>query len=50
MYHLFRYYGPVAGRFIEIDQIGLADKVNTYSYVGDRLTWGGLVARQVRKH
>ncbi|EPY3689287.1 RHS repeat-associated core domain-containing protein, partial [Cronobacter sakazakii] len=38
-YNLFRYYDPVVGRYTQMDPIGLAGGMNTYSYVGDPLTW-----------
>ncbi|MDK1237055.1 RHS repeat-associated core domain-containing protein, partial [Cronobacter turicensis] len=38
-YNLFRYYDPVSGRYTQMDLIGLAGGINTYSYVGDPLTW-----------
>ncbi|EKK7733837.1 RHS domain-containing protein, partial [Cronobacter sakazakii] len=38
-YNLFRYYDPVDGRYTQMDPIGLAGGLNTYSYVGDPLTW-----------
>ncbi len=38
-YNLFRYYGPVAGRFTQVGPTGLASGLNIYAYVGDPLTW-----------
>jgi len=37
-YNLFRYYDPVGGRFTQVDPIGLAGGVNTYSYVVNPVT------------
>ncbi|EOI3548374.1 RHS repeat-associated core domain-containing protein [Cronobacter dublinensis] len=38
-YNLFRYYDTVAGRYTQMDLIGLAGGLNIYSYVGDPLVW-----------
>ncbi len=38
-YNLFRYYDPVAGRFTQLDPIGLAGGLNEYAYAPNPLNW-----------
>ncbi|WP_281434727.1 RHS repeat-associated core domain-containing protein, partial [Erwinia phyllosphaerae] len=38
-YNLFRYYDPVAGRFTQVDPIGLQGGLNLYVYAPNPLNW-----------
>ncbi|MDT3611118.1 RHS repeat-associated core domain-containing protein [Cronobacter sakazakii] len=38
-YNLFRYYDLATAHYAQMDPIGLAGGLNTYSYVGDPLVW-----------
>ncbi|EPB6469768.1 RHS repeat-associated core domain-containing protein [Cronobacter dublinensis] len=49
MYYLFRYYGQAIGCYTSINLIGLAGGINTYSYMGDPLTWVDLLGLKACK-